>query len=167
MTIYDHQFNANEWYILVGLVIGFAIIFRLPKRFPRKVTWTFFMCGVYSGFFFDHSIGIEPVSFYDVNDRSTFELFDFISFWTYGPVSYLFFYIWDWLRWQFRTLPIYIFAWACIHLSLEWLGWSLGVFHYQHGYTIAYSFPIYLITLSLWSVLYYYYQGLVARRRSL
>ncbi len=163
MIVYDHQFNANEWSITAGLAVGFVIIFLLPKRFPRKVSWTFFMCGVYSGFFFDHSVGIEPISFYDVNDRSTFEVFDFLSFGTYGPIAYLFFYIWDFLKWQFRMLPIYVFSWTCIYLGLEWLGWSLGVFHYQHGYTLAYSFPIYLITLSLWSVLYYYFRSLMAR----
>lgn len=158
MKTYNIGFNANEWYVIVALIIGCVTIILLPKRFPKKVAFMFFMCGVYSGFFFDHSVSVEPVSFYDVNDRSKFEFMDFVSYWMYGPYAYVFFHIWDRWKLQLRMVPLYICCWTIINIGFEWLAVLCGVFHYRHGYKLAFSVPLYFITLSLWMVLYYVYR---------
>ncbi len=153
--IYDNQFNTNEWFIIIGLSIGLVCVAICPKRFPKQIAIVFFMCGVYSGFFFDHSLSVEPVSFYDVNDSSKFQLMDFISYWMYGPLSYFFFYIYDRLQIKPALAPMYIFVWSFASFGLEWLAVVCGVFHYVHGYKLAYSFPIYLMVQSCWIALYY------------
>ncbi|MGV3466071.1 MAG: hypothetical protein ACO1OT_12355 [Heyndrickxia sp.] len=152
MTVYDNQFNANEWSILLGLLIESILLFVIPKRFPRKISIVIFTCGVFSGFLFDHSLSVEPVSFYDVNDKSTYQLFDFLSYLTYGPICYLFFYMYD--RMKRKSATIYILIWSLISVGIEWYAVHFGVFHYRNGYKIYYSFLIYLIVQSCWMVLY-------------
>lgn len=162
MIVYDHHFNANEWFVIAALCVGVTLVLLLPTRFPLTVSLTFFMCGVYSGFFFDHSLSVEPVSFYDVNDSSKFEVTDFISYWTYGPVSYLYFYLWDTLKLRPRMMPIYILGWLFFAFVMERLGVHFGLYHYQHGYKIDYSLAIYALTFCCWFVLYYSYRCLRA-----
>lgn len=153
--MYDNRFNANEWFIIVALCVGLALTVLVPKRFSKQTTTVFFMCGVYSGFIFDHSLSVEPISFYDVNDVSKFQVMDFISYWMYGAVSYFFFYIYDRLQPKPSYIPLYILTWSLISLGTEWAAVLCGVFHYSHGYKLAYSFPIYLFVQSGWLALYY------------
>lgn len=157
MIVYDNRFNFNEWFILLGLCLGFLIIWLLPKRFPKRFSIIFFMCGVYTGFFFDHSLSVEPVNFYDVNDKSSYQFFDFLSYVSFGPVSYLFFYIYD--RLKPASAPLYILIWAFIYIGIEGLSDWMGVYHYRHGYKIYYSFVIYLIVNSFWIGFYHRFYG--------
>ncbi|KPV44106.1 hypothetical protein AN477_08500 [Alicyclobacillus ferrooxydans] len=155
MIIYDTHFNANEWFIMISLCFGFVCVAFFPKRFPRQVAAVFLMCGVYSGFFFDHSLSVEPISFYDVNDISKFQLMDFLSYFMYAPFSYFFFYAYDRLQLKPSYIPLYILVWSLASVGIEWLAVLFGVFHYQHGYQLAYSLPIYLLVQSCWVALYH------------
>lgn len=157
MIVYDNHFNLNEWFIIIGLCIGITTVIILPKRFPKKTAIVFFVCGIYTGFFFDHSVSVQPVSFYDVNDNSSYQFMDFLSYLSFGPLSYLFFYIFDKLR--PKSKPLYILIWSLISLGIEWLATHAGVYHYRHGYKLYYSFPIYLIVQSCWLVLYDRFRG--------
>lgn len=165
MIVFDHAFNANEWSVYAGLSIGVLLVLFLPKRFALKGSLVFFMCGTYSGFFFDNSLTINPFEFYEVNDSSAFQVLDYFLYLAYGPFSYLFFYGWDYLGLKSKAFPIYIFLWACVVLGLEWFGRLNGVYHYLNGYKIAYSFPIYLAVFSLWGLLYRYYKTLIAKEK--
>ena len=155
MIVYDTRFNANEWFVIVGLCVGVVLTVVFPRRFSRQVAAVFFMCGVYSGFFFDHSLSVEPVSFYDVNDVSKFQMMDFISYWMYGAVSYFFFYIYDRLQLKASYIPLYILVWSLACMGAEWIAVLCGVYHYSHGYKFIYCFPIYLLVQSAWMALYY------------
>lgn len=155
LIVYDNRFNSNEWFVIAGLSIGILLVILLPRRFPIKTSIVFFMCGVFFGFFFDHTLSVIPVSFYDVNDSSRFQLIDFISYFMYGPVSYLFFYVYDRLRIKPTFGPLYILCWSLIAVGMEWMAVAFRVFHYQNGYRLAYSFPIYLVVQSIWVILYY------------
>jgi hypothetical protein len=157
MKVYDNQFNSNEWFIIIGLCIGIIVTLFLPKRFPSKTAIVFFMCGIFTGFFFDHSLSVEPVSFYDVNDNSSYQFMDFLSYVTFGPYSYLFFYIYDCLR--PKSASLYILISSFISITIEWFAHYSGVYHYSHGYKIFYSFPIYLFVQSCWLILYFRYHG--------
>ncbi|TJY42616.1 hypothetical protein E5161_07115 [Cohnella pontilimi] len=165
MIVYDNRFNTNEWFIIGGLCVGMALVIFLPKRFPTKNTIVYFMCGVYSGFFFDHSLSVEPVSYYDVNDKSAFQFMDFLSYLSYGPMSYLFFYIYDRIRPKPSHIPLYILIWSLTAVGLEWLAVRTGVFHYLHGYKLAYSFPIYLIVQSCWIAFFHRYHNVRSNER--
>ncbi|MCF8566424.1 hypothetical protein LLE49_17010 [Alicyclobacillus tolerans] len=160
MLVHDNAFNANEWSVIIGLCIGLLLVFALPKRFPTKASFVFFMCGVYSGFFFDNSLTIQPFDFYDVNDTGSYEVVDYLLYLAYGPVSYLFFYVWGYMGFRYQMVPLYALFWAFLALGLEQIGAWIGVFHYLHGYRIQYSMPIYLVVFCLWMVLYRYYQAL-------
>ncbi len=159
MIVYDDHFNANEWSVLIGLLIGTLIVLFFPKRFSNKVTIVFIMCGIFSGFFFDHTVSVQPVSFYDVNDKSTYQFIDFISYLTFGPICYLYLYIFDRVPFFWRKKPIYILMWSFIYIGMEFCAVLAGVYHYNHGYKIYYSFPIYLIVSSAWLVVYYRYHN--------
>ncbi len=163
MKVYDNQFNSNEWFIIVGLTIGILTMIFLPKRFPMKISIVYFTCGVFTGFFFDHSLSVIPVSFYDVNDNSSYQFIDFVSYISYGPVSYMFFYFFD--RLKRISIPTYILLWSLISTGLEGAAVYFDVFHYRYGYKLYYSFPIYLIVQSIWLVLYFRYCKNGARMR--
>jgi hypothetical protein len=161
--IYDTHFNANEWAVILGLCVGHLLIFVLPRRFTIKLSIIFFMCGVTCGFLFDHVLSVIPVSFYDVNDTSKLEFMDFVLYWTYGPVSYLFSYLYDLLRVKVKFSPLYILSSALISTCLEWGAVKIGIFHYDHGYGLGISFVIYLIVHSFWVWFFYLMQRIDAK----
>ncbi|WP_019154211.1 hypothetical protein [Robertmurraya massiliosenegalensis] len=151
---YDNQFNLNEWFIIGALVIGVLVVVLLPKRFTQQTTIVFITTGVFFGFFADHGLSVLPVSFYDVNDSSHFEVMDFFSHIMYGPYSYLFFYLFHLLNVKPRYTPIYVLAWAFVSLGMEIICKKIGIFHYRHGFNFYYSFVIYLLVLSFWVYFY-------------
>ncbi|WP_067621474.1 hypothetical protein [Alicyclobacillus acidiphilus] len=155
VKVYDTQFNQNEWTVMIGLCVGLVLIYLLPRRFSRKLSIVFFMCGVTCGFLFDHVISVMPVSFYDVNDTSQFQIMDFISYWMYGPISYLFFYVYDRFHVKPKFSPIYILCSALISTCCEWAAVKIGIFHYDHGYKLQVSFVIYLLVQSTWVRFFY------------
>ncbi|GEO25900.1 hypothetical protein AAC03nite_16850 [Alicyclobacillus acidoterrestris] len=155
LTVYDAQLNTNEWAVLLAVCLGSVVVYFLPRRFSWKLSTLFFMCGVTFGFLFDHVLSVIPISFYDVNDRSEFEFIDFLSYLMYGPVSYLFFYLYDFLHIRAKFSPIYILCWALLSTSMEWVAKRFGIYHYNHGYSINVSFVIYLMVQSVWVWLFY------------
>ncbi len=152
---YDHHFNMNEWFIVIALIIGILTILGLPRRFPRKTSGVYILCGIFCGFVFDHTLSVFPVSYYAINDTSKFETMDFLSHVMYGPYSYLFFYLYDLVHIKAHHSLVYIMAWALMSVGFERLSAAVGIFHYRHGYSIYYSFAIYLVVISGWVLLYY------------
>ncbi|MFC4810881.1 hypothetical protein [Paenibacillus sp. GCM10023250] len=157
MIIYDTRFNMNEWFVLSGFVIGIGLVLILPKRFTLQQSILFYMCGAYSGFFFDHSLSVTPLSLYDVNDTSDYEWIDFLSYFAYGAVAYMFFYVYDKFRIRPAYIPVYILIWSLASVGFEWISVKLGVFHYNYGYKLAYSFAIYLFVQTAWIALFFRY----------
>lgn len=152
--IYDNSFNKNEWFILISLVLGLFLVFFIKKRFQTKEFLIYLLIGVFSGLVFDKTISLEPFEFYDVNDSSTYEFMDFLSYLSYGPFSYLFIYLYDYFKVKLSHTPIYILIWSVISVAIEYLAYRLGVYHYKDGYVFIYGFPIYLIVMSLQIYLY-------------
>ena len=141
--------------MIISIVVGILVVLMLPKRFPKKTSAIYLLCGVFIGFFFDHTLSVLPVSFYDLNDNSRVELTDFLSHVMYGPYSYIFFYLYDRFKIKPRFSLVYILAWAFISAGLEKLFSHFGVFHYRHGYNLYFSFIIYLFVQSMWVAFYY------------
>ncbi|TLS53890.1 hypothetical protein FE782_00600 [Paenibacillus antri] len=152
---YDHDFNLNEWFIVVSLLVGILAVLWLPRRFDKKTTGLYLICGAFIGFFFDHTLSVLPVSYYVINDSSRFEVMDFFSDVMYAPYSYIFFYLYDFIRIKPRHSLLYILVWAFVSAGIERLSVIVGIFHYRHGYNLYYSFVIYLMVLSLWVTLYH------------
>lgn len=109
---------------------------------------------MFFGFIFDHTLSVLPVSYYVINDSSTFELMDFLSHVMYGPYSYLFFYLYDLFNIKPRLSLLYVLVWAFVSVGIERFSEIIGVFHYRHGFNIYYSFVIYLLVLSVWVPFY-------------
>lgn len=151
---YVTHFNANEWFIIASLFIGTIVVVLLPNRFTKKTTYVYLMCGMFFGFFFDHTLSVLPVSYYVINDSSSFELMDFLSHVIYAPYSYLFFYLYDFFNIKPHLSLVYILVWAFLSVGIELFCSHIGIFHYQHGYNIYYSFVIYLLVISFWVIFF-------------
>ncbi len=148
------NYNANEWCIILSLIAGSFLVLKLPRRFSKKTTCVYLICGVFFGFLFDHTLSVLPVSYYVINDSTSFELMDFLSHVMYAPISYLFFYLYDYFNIKSAYSLLYILIWAFVSAVIERFCVMIGIFHYQHGYSIFYSFVIYLLVQSFWVVFY-------------
>jgi hypothetical protein len=65
------------------------------KTVPLSLSIMYFIVGIFMGVLFDHTSSIEPFDYYDVNDSSRYEFFDFMSYIMYGPFTYLIIYFYD------------------------------------------------------------------------
>jgi hypothetical protein len=155
VIIYDTHFNGNEWFILIGLCIGYTVMFVLPRRFSRKQAILFGLYGIFGGLFCDHTLSVDPFNLYDVNDTSNFTFMDFLSYLMYGPFGYIFAYVYDKFNIKPSWIPVYILAWSLIAICVEAFAVHAGVFHYSKHYKLAYSFPIYIFFQSGEIALYY------------
>jgi hypothetical protein len=156
MTVYyDNRFNQNEWFIIVLIIIMYTIVFLLPKRFPVLISAIFLLYGIFIGFLLDKSISEPPFDYYDVNDNSLFELFDFLSYIMYGPFSYLIAYFFDRFKLKKQHILFYLVLWSSIAFLFEWIGIKFGVYHYEKGWRLEFSFPSYLAINSILLTLYY------------
>lgn len=153
--VYDSHFNANEWFVILGLCIGLLVMFIVPRRFPGKLTAVFFMIGIALGALSDHNVGTVPISLYDTSDTSAFDLADIPAITMYGAYSYLFFYLYDMLKLRTKFIPLYILGWAFVSTGMEWMAKLAGVFHYNYGFWLGISFVIYIGVHSLMVLLYY------------
>jgi hypothetical protein len=149
---YDNSFNKNEIMVIVSLLIGLIMVWKLKKIFPLKEGLVYFLFGVFFGILFDHTISIPPLDYYDVNDKSSFQLIDFLTYIMYGPYSYAFIYFFKRCKVKISYTPLYILLWTLISISMEFVSDLAGVFHYKAGYNICYSVPIYLLvfTIQIW-----------------
>lgn len=164
--IYDTHFNANEWFVSIGLLVGLILMWVLPNRFPRKLVIIYFTLGVTFGALSDHYIGTVPVSFYDTSDTSVFDLADVPSIIMYGAYTYLFFYLYDLMKIKNKFNMVYILSWSFTSTMIEWVAVQLGVFHYLKGYWLGISFTIYLLVHSSW-VLFFHLMKYVERREDI
>lgn len=147
--IYDERFNKNEWFIIVFLITGMMLFWKIKGSFSVKETLVYFLFNIFIGMATDHSISIIPFDFYDVNDSSAYQLMDFLTYVMYGPYGYLIYYFYDYYKIKLSYTPAYILLWSIIAISIEAFSHYIGIFHYKNGYKIYYSFPIYLLTFSL------------------
>lgn len=159
VNIYDQQFNQNEWFTIILLIIGIILVWKLKDRFSKKELITYLLYSVFIGMFFDHTISIVPFDYYDVNDLTLYEFMDFITYLMYGPFGYLYIYIFDRFKVKTKYAPIYILLWALVSVTMEHIARGFGVYHYKNGYQIYYSFPIYLFTLTSNLCLYKFLQS--------
>jgi hypothetical protein len=155
MKTYDHAFNENEWFVIVSIIILNLAIWVFPKIFTKLEAISYYIFGIYIGLFYDHTISIKPWDFYDVNDTSAYQFIDFLSYIMYGPYGYFFLYFY--VKWNINGLKIilYILVWSSFSILMEWIGLKVGLFHFDKGYKMYWSFPIYLLSQSLMIIFYH------------
>jgi hypothetical protein len=154
-VIYDSSFNLNEWFVIIGIVVTLFMIWITPKIFSVSEGIAHFVYGISIGMFFDHTISVEPWDFYDVNDSSAYQVMDFLSYVMYGPFSYFFIYLYVRLKIFGFYHILYIAVWSCFSLLVEWVGIKIGLFHFDKGYIMYWSFPIYVMIQSLQIIFYH------------
>lgn len=139
------QFDKNEIYILVMLVLSYAAIFLFPKILPRDITILFLVWGFASSTLFDFTIGGGLLDFYRVNDSNRYELTDLLTYFLFATFGYFFIYFYEKFRINQKRFIFYILGWTIIGLMMEKVSGWMGVTHYQHGYKIYYSIVVFLI----------------------
>lgn len=153
-VIYEDSFNINEWFVIISLVLTIIVIWIMPKIFTILEGTAYYIFGIVYGMFYDHTISVKPWDFYDVNDLSSYQIIDFISYVMYGGYSYFFLYIYQKMNIKGHWHLIYVLIWSCFSLLLEWIGLKIGLYHFDKGYNMYWSFPIYIIAQSMLIIFY-------------
>lgn len=155
-VVYEKSFDGNEWFVIINLITLNIFVWVIPKIFSVLEGISHYIFGIFIGMFYDHTISVRPWDFYDVNDSSAYQVIDFLSYIMYGPFSYFFVYLYVKLRIKggFKHI-LYILTWTCISMLAEWIGVKIGLFHYNKGYKMYWSFPIYLTAQSM-QLIYYH-----------
>ena len=155
MKVYDHGFNENEWFVIASILVMNLAIWLAPRIFSKLEALGYYIFGIYIGLFYDHTISTKPWDFYDVNDNSSYQFIDFLSYIMYGPYGYFFLYFY--IKWNIRGLKTiqYILIWSLFSLLMEWISLKVGLFHFDKGNKMYWSFPIYLLSQSM-MILYYH-----------
>ncbi|WP_442595596.1 hypothetical protein [Neobacillus sp. D3-1R] len=144
IIIYEKSFDTNEWFIIISLIALNTLILITPKLFSFVEGLVYYLFGVFFVTFFDHTLSVIPWDYYDVNDNSKFQFMDLLSYIMNGPYAYFFVYLYSKLKiHDFTTIP-YLVVWSGFSVLLEWVGLNIGLFHYDKGYSLRWSFPIYM-----------------------
>ncbi|CAM3724375.1 hypothetical protein [Cytobacillus oceanisediminis] len=155
ITVYEKTFDANEWFVIANLILSGILIWKLPKVISAIESAAHFTYGIFIGMFFDHTISIKPWDFYDVNDTSAYQFIDFLSYVMYGPYSYFFIYLYVKFRIAGYKNIFYVTAWTLFAVLIEWFAVKIGVFHYDKGYHMAWSFPVYMSMQTIQIIFYH------------
>ncbi|MCM3601026.1 hypothetical protein M3175_09810 [Robertmurraya korlensis] len=147
------NYDINEWFIIIGLLVSILLIILLPKRFPHTISTLILMFCMVIPIILDTMIATKPFDFYDINDTSKFELFDFLLWFFYAPFGYFFLYGFD--KWNLRSfgLLIYIIVSSMLAVGFEFITIKAHIFTFD-GWHLFYSFPIYLVVQSAYIAFY-------------
>lgn len=154
-VVYEKSFDWNEWFVIIMIFSLNGLIIKTPGIFTKMEGIAHYLYGITIVYFFDHTLSTKPWDFYDVNDNSNFQLVDFLYYIMNGPISYYFIYLYQKLKiGGFRTL-LYLFIWSGFAVLTEWVGFKIGLFHYDKGYKMYWSFPIYMIVQIIQIIFYH------------
>lgn len=137
------SFDANEWFIIVGLIVGYTMIILLRKRFPTMIFVLVFLFSITVAKLFDATLGVPPFELYDINDWPKLDLMDILIHLLYPPFAYLFVYLYDMWRIRGIYVLVYILLFTSFGVALEWFGTLCGVYHYKE-WNLLYSFTVYM-----------------------
>ncbi|WP_010631206.1 hypothetical protein [Sporolactobacillus vineae] len=158
--------EINEWFILTVSIAGFFVITLFPRKFTRPQRLTMFLIGFYFVTLFDQTLAKPPFNYYDVNDSGSFTIWDLLSYFMYTPFTYIYLSGLTVIRKTRLGVFAYVIGWAVFSILSEGAAWLAGVYHYNKGYTLLQSFPVYLFVLSLTLLYYHYFVNQIAKSRS-
>jgi len=145
MILYPpERFDANEWFVLISVVLVFTVSFLLPRRLSAVDITATVVFNLYLSQSVDSMIAVAPFDLYDVSDSSKYEMLDIvIYFFLYPPVAYLFLHFYDRMEKSVGRLVLYVLGWSLFTTFLEWLSVQYRVFAYK-GWHIAFSPLVYI-----------------------
>lgn len=137
------NFDENEWFIILNLLLGVIVVYILPKRFATVITILIMLFSMSIAKIIDHAIAGEPLDLYDIGDQKKYELWDVIGYFMYLPYAYLSIYLYDKLNPKGIFLSVYIILMSLSGIIFEWIAIKFHVFKYEK-WTLFYSFSVYL-----------------------
>lgn len=152
---FPRNFDQNEWFVIVSLIIFILIVRFLPKRFPTSITILIMAFSITIARAYDHLLSLPKLELYDVMDSPTFEIFDLFVYVLYAPIGYLFNYFLEKLNINGPWIALYIFFSSVCGTLFEWLCDYFNVFTYK-GWHLSYSFTTYLITQGMTLIFFKY-----------
>src|SRR5690606_18599726 len=123
-------------------------------RFPLSVTLLLLFFGPTFACMLDSTIGAYEFNYYDIMDGPAYTLMDLAVYFLYAPFGYFLIYFHDMLRLSGYYTLVYAICWSLASTGFEYILLELNVFHYNHGYQLAYSFPIYLASVTFLLIYY-------------
>lgn len=153
------QFDKNEWFVLIMLVISYSLVVFLPRRHPRSWIILSLVWGFASSTLFDFTIGGGLLDFYRVNDTDRYELTDLFTYFMFAPFGYIFIYAYELLKINKRTFVYYVLGWALAGVAVQKVSEWMGMTHYQNGYRLEYNFVVFLAVQTVTALFYEYVKG--------
>nr|WP_263324791.1 hypothetical protein [Neobacillus sp. Marseille-Q6967] len=147
------EFDSNEWFTLVAIIINILTFKLLPKRLPKELTPLIVLLSIAFPKVLDHTMAVKPYDLYNISDSKNYELFDVILYGAYPMFGYLFIYLYDVFQPKKTLLVLYFLGWSIFAGGFEFLLNKLQVFSYT-GWHLTFSFPVYLTTLCLTFLFY-------------
>lgn len=147
------NFDQNEWFVLISLLISYAVVFFLPKRFPVSIAVIIMLFALNVARLFDHLLSTPHLELYTMMDTGKYELFDLLLYLLYPPFAYLFVYLFDRLRVRGYWIVFYLVVSSGFGTFFEWINVKFHVFQY-FGWKLPYSFTVYLVTQTLTLLLF-------------
>ncbi|MDL4843068.1 hypothetical protein [Aquibacillus rhizosphaerae] len=141
--ILPENFDLNESFILIGLIVLYSVVIILPKRFPLSITILLITFPAVIARLSDHILSGLLFDMYDVMDSGKFELFDLLTYIFYGPFAYLFIYVYDKFNISGYGTLLYVIVFTIFGTLFEGLNLLLEVFSYK-SWHLSYSFTYYL-----------------------
>ncbi|HZG77756.1 MAG TPA: hypothetical protein VEZ72_18020 [Paenibacillus sp.] len=153
MIIWFQDFDQNEWFILACLLIAYPIAFRLPRPFPKSfvVLIGLFSLSLAKGA--DHTLGVEPLDYYNTNEIPVFDATDFATWLLYPVAGYFFLYAYQRLRIQGLAIPVFVLGCSAAAPGFELICVRFRVFIYK-DWEPGYSFLVYMLAQSA-TILFY------------
>ncbi|WP_456271885.1 hypothetical protein [Bacillus sp. AK031] len=146
--IYEKAFDLNDWTVLISILVIWAAVFLLPKKFSVQYTVLIMLFGLTAASVFDNSLGAAAFDYYNIMDGPAYTLMDGAVYLLYPPFSYFFAYIHRSFHINMLGNALFILAWSLLSVFVESIFTLANVFTYKNGFNLFYSFCIYLVTQS-------------------
>ncbi|WP_186578750.1 hypothetical protein [Aquibacillus kalidii] len=142
--IWPEKFDQNEWFILVFLIIMYAVVFLTPKRFPISTSILVMLFAATVGRVSDHLLSAPQYNLYNIMDQGKYEIFDMLTYILYGAFAYILVYIYDKLGVRHMWTLLYIVVCSVLSVLFESISLTFDVFLYNKWKPI-YSLSYYLV----------------------
>jgi hypothetical protein len=153
MIVFHPNINENDWFIVICLLLAYALVFRLPRLFPKSISALvmFFSLSLAKGA--DNTLGVKPLDLYDTNEIPKFDVIDLFTWAIYPAAGYLFIYLYHRLGVRGAYISIFIIICSLLSTWFEYICVQFKVFHYKE-WTLTYSFITYLLVQQLTILLF-------------
>jgi hypothetical protein len=165
ILLLPEKFDFNEWFIIFSIIAALIWILLLPRRFPHTITTMMVLFSLALEKAADLILEYPPYTFYYLNDKIEYELFDFFVCFLYPAAAYIFIYFYD--KWRVRGMYrfVYIMGWSIGAIAFEWITVLAGIFQYQE-WKLIYSYPVYIISICLYILFYHFVRSLFANTKA-